>query len=285
ILKKIGASLHCLIPLSLELRVMAAPTVHGTERYLGLDTGASYRQPAPQRVQKPTLVGQVVTLLAVIVLAAVRHYPRRRFAVHLDAGRFRHHATSSSSGDRHSRPKFRLKHSCPAHSKYTAPLSCSCARTAFDPRARESVEASPVSAAPMSKLGRVEHRASLGSVAGSASFTQADARTAQRFGGTGLGLAITRKLARMMGSDVTVTSEPGKGSVFTVRLPGGATPKPKPQTEKPESLRTSGVRASVRTHKRGHWPNVRSWGEPDTPGWRDPTGHGPLAIDTPDCWP
>ena len=53
-------------------------------------------------------------------------------------------------------------------------------------------------------------------------FTQADATTAQRFGGTGLGLAITRKLARMMGGDVTVTSEPGKGSVFTVRLPAGA---------------------------------------------------------------
>ena len=52
-------------------------------------------------------------------------------------------------------------------------------------------------------------------------FTQADATTAQRFGGTGLGLAITRKLARMMGGDVTVTSEPGKGSVFTVRLPAG----------------------------------------------------------------
>ena len=40
--------------------------------------------------------------------------------------------------------------------------------------------------------------------------------TAQRFGGTGL--AITRKLARMMGGDVTVMSEPGKGSVFTARL-------------------------------------------------------------------
>jgi signal transduction histidine kinase len=53
-------------------------------------------------------------------------------------------------------------------------------------------------------------------------FTQADATTAQRFGGTGLGLAITRKLARMMGGDVTVASEPGKGSVFTLRLPGGA---------------------------------------------------------------
>jgi adenylate cyclase len=54
-------------------------------------------------------------------------------------------------------------------------------------------------------------------------FTQADSLTARRYGGTGLGLALTRKLARMMGGDVTVTSEPGKGSVFTVRLPGGAT--------------------------------------------------------------
>ena len=47
----------------------------------------------------------------------------------------------------------------------------------------------------------------------------ADSLTARRYGGTGLGLAISRKLARMMSGDVTVASEAGKGSVFTVRLP------------------------------------------------------------------
>jgi signal transduction histidine kinase/CheY-like chemotaxis protein len=51
-------------------------------------------------------------------------------------------------------------------------------------------------------------------------FTQADGSTMRKYGGTGLGLALSRKFCVMMGGDVNVESEAGKGSTFIVRLPG-----------------------------------------------------------------
>ena len=50
-------------------------------------------------------------------------------------------------------------------------------------------------------------------------FSQASSGTASKYGGTGLGLAISRRFCQMMGGDITVESEPGCGSTFTIRLP------------------------------------------------------------------
>jgi signal transduction histidine kinase/DNA-binding response OmpR family regulator len=84
-------------------------------------------------------------------------------------------------------------------------------------------------------------------------FVQADATTTRKYGGTGLGLAISRRFCQMMGGDITVASEPGKGSTFTIRVPaevGGEQPA-----------------ARVRDSARGR------------PGARQPAGSTVLVVD------
>ena len=50
-------------------------------------------------------------------------------------------------------------------------------------------------------------------------YTQAERSTSANYGGTGLGLPISKKFAELMGGDVTVTSEEGVGSVFSIIVP------------------------------------------------------------------
>jgi signal transduction histidine kinase len=50
-------------------------------------------------------------------------------------------------------------------------------------------------------------------------FSQADVLTSKKYGGTGLGLALSRKFCQLMGGDMTVASEYGKGSTFTATIP------------------------------------------------------------------
>ncbi len=72
-------------------------------------------------------------------------------------------------------------------------------------------------------------------------FSQVDSSTTRKYGGTGLGLAISRRFCQLMHGDITVESELGKGSMFTIRLPAS------PAGEVPSTVHQASSRPPVRT--------------------------------------
>lgn len=106
-------------------------------------------------------------------------------------------------------------------------------------------------------------------------FEQQEGQSSRKYGGTGLGLAISRKLVRMMGGELSVSSTAGEGSTFTVTLPDVVIAEQEGEVDQPQEQAVQPLVETLNMQERGwlrnqlvedfgdEWQSVRESGDPE----------------------